>query len=144
MESRESYVVDDAVRVLEQAIGMVCIRLDGATALATRGVFARTLSATSSLRNVLVGSQTSLDPPPAPPIQTTIDFRALDEVHGAQLLKAADEFVRRLDREVLLPARNTMSPKDFQRVQYAVGQVWGWLFCDVQDPLHQGRALWSS
>lgn len=71
----------------------------------------------------------------APPSATAWQFPILGEPAARSLLHELDGIIADVEREVLVPAEKELSGEELANLKRAIGQVWGWIVCDLQDPV---------
>jgi len=62
-------------------------------------------------------------------------FPRLREPAARWLLNELDRIIADIEHEILVPAEKELSSEQLAELKRAIGQVWGWIVCDLQDPL---------
>lgn len=59
----------------------------------------------------------------------------LGEPAARKMLEELDEIIAHVEHTVLEPAEHELSGEALGTLRRLVGQAWGWIICDLQDPL---------
>lgn len=93
----------------------------------------RSATALSCLQASLAGQHTA----EADPAHSTTEwkFPPLREPVARLLLNELDGIIVDVEREILMPAEKELNSEELAKLKRAIGQVWGWIVCDLQDPI---------
>lgn len=127
--------IDASLSRLRQAIELASSELAPRAAEQLHCSASRSISAMKRLR-AKIDRDIGLDVDEA---QTNACFKfpTLGEASARWMLNELDEIIREVERNVLVPAEARLSGKELDDIKRLVGQVWGWMVCDLQDPLWQ-------
>jgi hypothetical protein len=120
-----------AKRMLTDAVEAACSSLDDSEAKEFRLAMSRSQDALRSLESHLAGKTRAEESQPShqgrvPHLGATTARRFLGDL---------DEIIAYIERSVLDPAERTLEADALTSVRQLVGQAWGWIICDLQDPL---------
>ena len=117
--------------VFQRAIGIACAELGDEDSTTLRRAAMRTANAFSQLRAFLLRDEMIVK------LQTnsTPALPSLSEDSASVLLKELDVIVVELEKGVLDPLEHALSLQDLEVLKRIIGQIWGWMVCDLQDPL---------
>lgn len=69
--------------------------------------------------------------------QAAWSFPRLEEAKARLLLDGLNGFIREMEHTLLIPAEERLGQDELVELKRLVGQVWGWIACDLQYPIWQ-------
>lgn len=126
-------VLNESIDRLNRAIEKSSASLNPEEAEQLREAARRSATALNSLRAKLSGQQDpSVD---LADMAAVSRFPVLREPEARLLLRELDGIIADVEREVLVPAEKELSGDELTGLKRAIGEVWGWIVCDLQDPI---------
>jgi hypothetical protein len=124
-------VISRSIDRLSRAIETSAAGLNPDEAETLRGASRRSATALSRLRARLAGQ----DMADVDPAHSATEFPLLREPAARSLLNELDGIIGDVEQEILVPAEKELSSEELAKLKRAIGQVWGWIVCDLQDPI---------
>jgi hypothetical protein len=122
-----------AIARLDHAVETACASVSEKEADALRAAKGRSVEALQRLGAVLAGKLHSVEE-----LSRTGGDGQLPELSEAaarKLLKELDDIIAHVEHTVLEPAEQELKGEALGTLRRLVGQAWGWIVCDLQDPL---------
>lgn len=122
-----------AIERLDRAIEAACEFVDKDEAEALRLAKGRSLEALQRLEAELAGEPHSVAD--LSRMGGEAQLPELSEPTARKMLQELDAIIAHVEHTVLVPAEDELSGEALGRLRRLVGQTWGWIVCDLQDPL---------